>query len=188
MTSEMEEILLEKEHHMRIANTFSNYEILIRNKLEKHYRDYKNLPQNHQNLIKSFKEHLCKISELTKKNQKFFSLVIRDHQYDNDKINKNNDRNNNDNTFLSSNHNYNDKDLDFLSCSLRQLVRDWSEEGSHERLQSYGPILNLLQSHFSEESKRSSFQVLVPGAGLGRLAYEIARLGTMISLKIIICF
>jgi hypothetical protein len=41
----------------------------------------------------------------------------------------------------------------------------------------------ILRSSFSEARFRHNFRVLVPGAGLGRLAYEVAKLGERISLS-----
>ena len=52
---------------------------------------------------------------------------------------------------------------------LLQLVRDWTEHGKELREQCYAPILSALASWLP-----STPRVLVPGSGLGRLAYEIA--------------
>ncbi|KAJ1984040.1 hypothetical protein H4R34_000902 [Dimargaris verticillata] len=69
--------------------------------------------------------------------------------------------------------------MDKLRSTLRQLVRDWSAEGQAERNASYGLILDMLEQQFpkSAEVSRAQRQVLVPGAGLGRLALEIAHRG-----------
>ncbi|KAK9479575.1 N2227-like protein-domain-containing protein [Lipomyces japonicus] len=57
--------------------------------------------------------------------------------------------------------------------TLKQIYRDWSAEGKPERDICYGRAINELNSKF-ESFNRSSIRVLVPGAGLGRLAYDIA--------------
>ncbi|KAJ1971284.1 hypothetical protein H4R35_005355 [Dimargaris xerosporica] len=69
--------------------------------------------------------------------------------------------------------------MDKLRSTLRQLVRDWSAEGRTERDASYGLILDMLEQQFpkSADGSRASCKVLVPGAGLGRLALEIAHRG-----------
>ncbi|CAG8538328.1 11348_t:CDS:10 [Acaulospora colombiana] len=59
--------------------------------------------------------------------------------------------------------------------SLKHMVRDWSEEGKKEREAIYEPILSQLAKIPIEE--RRNHKVLVPGSGLGRLAWEIANLG-----------
>ncbi|TFY80859.1 hypothetical protein EWM64_g3160 [Hericium alpestre] len=70
-------------------------------------------------------------------------------------------------------------DMDKLRSTLKQFVRDWSEEGRDEREASYKPMRDALLQHFSDipEHERHNFRVLVPGAGLGRLAFDVARLG-----------
>ncbi|KAJ7190581.1 N2227-domain-containing protein [Mycena pura] len=70
-------------------------------------------------------------------------------------------------------------DMDKLRSTLKQLVRDWSAEGEDERNACYRPMTEALLRHFAHipEADRSSVRVLVPGAGLGRLAHDVARLG-----------
>jgi len=72
-----------------------------------------------------------------------------------------------------------DFDMDKVRSTLKQLVRDWSEEGKEEREASYQPIQEALLEHFSDIpiEERHNFRVLVPGTGLGRLAYDVAKLG-----------
>ncbi|RKF62477.1 Carnosine N-methyltransferase [Golovinomyces cichoracearum] len=67
-------------------------------------------------------------------------------------------------------------DLDKARSTLRQFFRDWSAEGSVEREASYGRVIEKLKS---EKATRSSekFRVLVPGAGLGRLAFDLCCAG-----------
>lgn len=70
-------------------------------------------------------------------------------------------------------------DMDKVQSTLKQFVRDWSEDGRQERRQCYDPILDELESIYGNLTsiQRSRTKVLVPGAGLGRLAYEIASRG-----------
>jgi len=62
--------------------------------------------------------------------------------------------------------------------ALKHFVRDWSEEGRRERSQGFGMVLDALQRLESEVDERRNKRVLVPGAGLGRLAWEISQLGS----------
>lgn len=69
-------------------------------------------------------------------------------------------------------------DLDKARSTIRQLYRDWSAEGLPERHASYSPILKALEDYFpSPPTQRHRFSVLVPGAGLGRLVFEICAAG-----------
>ncbi|CAL1385749.1 unnamed protein product [Linum trigynum] len=70
-------------------------------------------------------------------------------------------------------------DVDKVRCIVRNIVRDWAAEGQKERDECYKPILEELDSQFPKRSKERAPACLVPGAGLGRLALEISRLGFM---------
>ncbi|PWW79000.1 putative trehalase [Tuber magnatum] len=63
--------------------------------------------------------------------------------------------------------------------SLKHFVRDWSTSGAHERDPTFVPILSTLEtlSPGGGGDSRARQKILVPGAGLGRLAYEISALG-----------
>ncbi|KAJ2645957.1 hypothetical protein IWW40_005768 [Coemansia sp. RSA 1250] len=63
--------------------------------------------------------------------------------------------------------------------TLKQFVRDWSEDGQSERQQTYGPIMAVLESKFADVApeSRGGIHVLIPGAGLGRLAFDICCRG-----------
>lgn len=62
--------------------------------------------------------------------------------------------------------------------ALKHFVRDWSEEGRRERCQAFGLVLDALKRFEHDVSGRRRKRVLIPGAGLGRLAWEISQLGT----------
>ena len=72
------------------------------------------------------------------------------------------------------------KDIVKMRSTLRLFIRDWAIDGLEERNTTYKPILEELQKYFSNRTKKEfeeGLNVLVPGAGLGRLMYEIAKLG-----------
>lgn len=69
-------------------------------------------------------------------------------------------------------------DLGRVRESLKHFVRDWSEEGARERQRIFLPILDVLRQVDSTDRMRQ--KVLVPGSGLGRLAWEISQLGMSI--------
>ncbi|ETI54525.1 hypothetical protein F441_02622 [Phytophthora nicotianae CJ01A1] len=66
-----------------------------------------------------------------------------------------------------------------LKSTLHQFVRDWSDEGKKERDMCYTPIIKELRRVLmvDPDSPTDRPRVLLPGAGLGRLALEIASLG-----------
>lgn len=70
-------------------------------------------------------------------------------------------------------------DLDKARSTIRQLYRDWSKEGASERAASFSPILTGLNQYLPPlpPAQRHLQRVLVPGAGLGRLVFEICAAG-----------
>lgn len=72
-----------------------------------------------------------------------------------------------------------DSSQDRIRSTLRQFVRDWSVEGAVEREACYTPCLKALEEIWPNKEERKGIKVLVPGAGLGRLALEIARKGEL---------
>jgi len=70
-------------------------------------------------------------------------------------------------------------DIDKVHYVLKNLMRDWSEDGAVERAQSYGRVLAEIKRIFADwaDVENSPPRILVPGAGLGRLCLDIASLG-----------
>ncbi|KAI1079320.1 N2227-domain-containing protein [Whalleya microplaca] len=68
-------------------------------------------------------------------------------------------------------------DLDKARSTLRQFYRDWSAEGAVERDACYGRIYDALDAEKARYTDRQPLKVLVPGAGLGRLVYDLCRKG-----------
>ena len=77
----------------------------------------------------------------------------------------------------------NPSDADKVRYVLKNAMRDWSDDGSGERAESYGRILSQLQDLLGPALRAAatgaSFppRVLVPGCGVGRLCAELAGLG-----------
>lgn len=59
--------------------------------------------------------------------------------------------------------------------ALLHYMRDWSDEGAEERAKIFGPILSMLSN--TPQDERAKQNVLLPGSGLGRLAWDISELG-----------
>ena len=83
-------------------------------------------------------------------------------------------------------------DVEKVRCVLRSLARDWSDEGAAEREACYAPLLEEMRRVLPLPSLQHAGavggaadgaaesqppRVLVPGAGLGRLAWEAAVAG-----------
>lgn len=57
--------------------------------------------------------------------------------------------------------------------TLRQLFREWSVEGASEREACFKPVIEALNVEHSCLVQRNHLNVLIPGAGLGRLVFEL---------------
>jgi carnosine N-methyltransferase len=68
-------------------------------------------------------------------------------------------------------------DLDKARSTIRQFYRDWSSEGDVEREACYGPIFRALDAQRVRHPQVSQLKVLVPGAGLGRLVFDLCQRG-----------
>ncbi|MES1907124.1 MAG: hypothetical protein MHM6MM_000304 [Cercozoa sp. M6MM] len=68
--------------------------------------------------------------------------------------------------------NAHDRDINKVTATLRQFAREWSAEGAREREHLHKYFIDNLKQHC--ESRAS---VLVPGCGLGRLAFDLAKEG-----------
>jgi carnosine N-methyltransferase len=67
-------------------------------------------------------------------------------------------------------------DLEKARSTVRQFYRDWSEEGKAEREACYEPVMKALNKERSSRSD-SNLRVLVPGAGLARLVFDLCCAG-----------
>ncbi|KAI9887489.1 MAG: hypothetical protein M1823_000668 [Watsoniomyces obsoletus] len=71
-------------------------------------------------------------------------------------------------------------DNDKAQTIIRQLYRDWSVEGAPERNSCNDPVLEDLALEFpvsNGDINRNDIKILIPGAGLGRLVFEICARG-----------
>lgn len=62
-----------------------------------------------------------------------------------------------------------------VSQAMKHFVRDWADEGFDEREEAFPCVLNSLAA--IPRTAEQPLRVLLPGAGLGRLAHEIDALG-----------
>lgn len=69
-------------------------------------------------------------------------------------------------------------DIDKARSTLRQFYRDWSAEGAREREACFGPVMRAIAAERDARGPdHPPLKVLVPGAGLGRLVFELCLAG-----------
>lgn len=69
------------------------------------------------------------------------------------------------------------QDYDKVRHVMKQIVREWSDEGEKERATGFERVFDYLETEYPIFQERSKVRVLVPGAGLGRLNYELVARG-----------
>ncbi|XP_026996495.1 carnosine N-methyltransferase isoform X2 [Tachysurus fulvidraco] len=186
-----EEARLERQHFWKIINAFKYYRTHVEESLKRCERQFLSLPLRHQQLLSGFLDKLAEIRRCMECNHQVLKAIVRNctHMFENMEYDEdvgcikrsavlsisvfpvgqdNVRRAGPSSTF----------DMDKLKSTIKQFVRDWSEAGKAERDSCYMPIIEEIQKQFPpEECDVSRVKVLVPGAGLGRLAWEIACLG-----------
>ena len=70
--------------------------------------------------------------------------------------------------------------LEKARSTIRQLFRDWSIDGAPEREETYGPVMEDLEREFGVSTGTKRVKVLVPGAGLGRLVFDVCCKGFIV--------
>ncbi|KAK9452266.1 N2227-like protein-domain-containing protein [Limtongia smithiae] len=160
----LDESILEQRALTSTLNSFLVYCKAGRyNLTESRRRAYQNLSDRHRSLLSSFyTDHLNAVDNALNANAEFLNMVVtiaaNEFEAPQDK---------------SEWDGATGIQVEHVKSTIKQIFRDWSREGAPERAVCYGPVIEALNGLFSSDIRRSK-RVLVPGAGLGRLAYDIA--------------
>ncbi|KAJ3212762.1 hypothetical protein HK099_007668 [Clydaea vesicula] len=138
---------------------YNNHSKLVN---EKRRKDYESLNKNQKKLLLTYKKKIDTVDHCINKNSHFLSEIVYDE-------------------YVPAVHQEvaTSKNIDKVRSTLRQFVREWSSEGEKEREDCYLPILNALDDIYKDISidERYILNILLPGAGLGRLPYEVTKKG-----------
>lgn len=173
MSQEVNDAKEEKAYFLSVLSTFQSYREQSLLRIEHKEKCLATLPSYHKKWLSKYKEDLDRFKECIEKNSKFIPIVLQhahtifDNVYSNDCA-----------THAEIKVGTLSEGLDKVQSVFKQLMRDWSAMGAAERSQCYQPIIDEIMLQFPEDKfDRLNVNVLVPGAGLGRLAFEIATLG-----------
>ncbi|KRY73472.1 AP-2 complex subunit sigma [Trichinella pseudospiralis] len=139
--------------------------------LQEKYSAYKALPEKHKAWIPTYLEHIARIREITTINMQFFTQIYTTgiHMVE-EELRKN--------TLFAGNAT--PMTCEFVVGKTQQIlhdvIREWSATGISERNSVYGPILAYMEG-LKKLTAPESVKILVPNAGLGRLVWELAKLG-----------
>ncbi|SCV71998.1 BQ2448_4692 [Microbotryum intermedium] len=156
----------EAHHQATVVATFDSYRRVALSANQRRRADYFQLPPQHRRLLPGYAELLNKVDGLLSENANFFHAVVQLNPFPPAQQ-------------VVDAEAPQEADHERLRSILRSVARDWSAEGAHEREATYKPILDALQELYGyyEAEDRAKLNVLVPGAGLGRLAWEIVNAG-----------
>ncbi|QPC76725.1 hypothetical protein HYE68_007477 [Fusarium pseudograminearum] len=136
---------------------------------------YKHVSKAQRSLLEhsvQYSKKFTRIDNLLKKNQELCNRIVQQamHFYgiDHDELNKH---------IQSLEVSGKLADKISVSQALKHYVRDWTGTGDAERKGTFSCLTKTLQSLFPERRGEKPVKVLIPGAGLGRLGHDIARLG-----------
>ncbi|KAL5020564.1 hypothetical protein ScPMuIL_003456 [Solemya velum] len=166
---------LEKEHFIRILNSFKYYRTHCMKRIQNAEKHFEGLSEHHKELLPDFLENLNNLRQCVEDNSEIIQMITSDA----------------DQMFENKSHGLVENglddikrlpptsfDMDKVMTTLKQFVRDWSEDGVIERTACYDPVIKEIQRRFPpQRCEASSVYILVPGAGLGRLAFELAKQG-----------
>ncbi|XP_034025688.1 carnosine N-methyltransferase [Thalassophryne amazonica] len=167
-----EEARLERQHFWRIIDAFRFYRVHVQEQVKRAEHQFWSLPQSHQNLLPGVLPKLSRIRQCVEHNHEVLQAIVCNsiHMFENIEYGER--------VESKQVRPVSTFDMDKLKSTIKQFVRDWSEAGQAERESCYRPIIQAIQRLFPpKQCTLSKVSVLVPGAGLGRLAWEIAQLG-----------
>ena len=166
----------EEYRHLRnVVSAFFNYQIDSLRDLARTERDFKSIDEKYlKRMSFNYTERLDKLKKAIWQNYSFL-LKVADPYKNMFKLYKGKNG-----EILMEPLLVEVKDIIKMRSTLRLFTRDWAMDGIEERNSTYKPILNELKNFFEKKTKKEfqdGINILVPGAGLGRLMYEIAKLG-----------
>ena len=166
----------EEYRHLRnVVSAFFNYQIDSLRDLARTERDFKSIDEKYlKRMSFNYTERLDKLKKAIWQNYSFL-LKVADPYKNMFKLYKGKNG-----EILMEPLLVEVKDIIKMRSTLRLFTRDWAMDGIEERNSTYKPILNELKNFFERKTKKEfqdGINILVPGAGLGRLMYEIAKLG-----------
>ncbi|KAH7047893.1 N2227-like protein-domain-containing protein [Linnemannia elongata] len=166
-------------HFHKIIKAFSQYKASAMYANHRRRTDFYSLPERQQKMLPTYLERMERIDDAIEANYEIIKIICEDQQ-----IFVNDDRSTakldmNERAKNAAALRVREQDMEKVQGTIKQFVRDWSAGGKPERDAIYGPLIQELRTRFASVpvEQRGGINVLVPGSGLGRLAFDIAHDG-----------
>ena len=157
----------ERQHFASVLRAFDYYERWASARLSRVEADYRRLSPAHQQLLR-IDAKVKALRAAVRQNAEVLALIVGPHRAHIGAIEEQ--------AGLMPAGRPLESDMEKLQSTIKQFVREWSAEGAAEREAAQAPLLAALERALPGGAVRGA-RVLVPGAGLGRLAWEVARRG-----------
>ena len=163
----------EDSHFKEVCGSFANYLVTSMKDILRIQRDFSSLSNYFlEQLIFDYKERLETLKVCVKINYDICIKIIKDnlklfnHKFINDIL------------YIEPIET-SFQNISKVRSTLKLFVRDWSIEGKEEREACHYRMVKELKKYLNPEnnSTNSLYKVLVPGAGLGRLVFELCKNG-----------
>ena len=146
-----------------ILDIFFNYKEDSLKDVEKMENDFKSIGDKYLTYLSfDYSTRINKIKEGILNNEKFLLDIVNKY------------KNNYTKNISKFNPGKRIIEINKLRSTLKLFVRDWTIEGKKERDITYIPVMEEIKKYLTDFKNK---KILVPGAGLCRLAFEIAKLG-----------
>uniref|UniRef100_A0A182WLH6 carnosine N-methyltransferase n=1 Tax=Anopheles minimus TaxID=112268 RepID=A0A182WLH6_9DIPT len=173
-TSVSEDMEEERRNFFKIIAAFKYYRHSSLAELKRKETFLKTLTPAHQKMLSSYQEHLQNLKHCIDVNAQVIKQIIQDANC----LFQNADHNIEPDLQPSDGLKLRYQDFQKVQITMKQIFRDWSDLGKLERDQCYTPIIDEITKFFDPaKHDLSKVKILVPGAGLGRLIYELACQG-----------
>lgn len=150
----------ERQHFEGILRAFDEYRAWGLAKIDRMEHHYAELSEEDR-LVTRVAEKLAGMRQAVEQNARVLSQLCAPHRAATAAV-------------ATASSRVSESDLEKVQSTLKQFVREWGEDGAIERQAAHSPVLEALRKTLPEPTGR---RVLLPGAGLGRLVWEVARLG-----------
>ncbi|XP_034661981.1 carnosine N-methyltransferase isoform X2 [Drosophila subobscura] len=167
----------EEQHIQKVQNAFLYYGPYACQRLRRTLDYFNSLPADDQRLLSKYRAHLDCVRTCIDRNQAVIRQILRERLlYPAD--GSSSPTSDADSEFDEPPAHVRHGDMDQAQSTLKLIARDWSTDGALEREQSYKPIIDSIKEYYKpSDYELNEIKILVPGAGLGRLTYELACLG-----------
>mmetsp|Transcript_44264 Transcript_44264/g.116336 ORF Transcript_44264/g.116336 Transcript_44264/m.116336 type:complete len:384 (-) Transcript_44264:285-1436(-) len=163
----------ERKHFSSVIRAFDDYERWANGRLNGVEADYRRLSAEHRKLL-NIDAKVEAMRAAVRQNASVLSLIVEPHRAHVGAIEEAAGLMNSSSRHASGRPS--ESDMEKLQSTLKQFIREWGAEGADERDASQEPLLAALERALPG-GMASGARVLVPGAGLGRLAWEVAKRG-----------